>query len=233
MDRPSVLRLTPILFAIVFWVCSCSDNTGTTSGRSAKINYVAWPQKYYGDNANASQIPLMVDVAWTGTDTTSDWLWVDVSYRVDVDDEVPAAYDTLILGLRAAEQVPCTLKFSPTGGMLQRGFYRLRVGLCNDSDEVTRWDYAYDRASYNLYSGNDKFYLDVDVEYVAQNGMDFLKRNETRIGYIGHPYRHYPLGFIWYLQETEVSVEPILLSPSFFLDYKNRVASHWPSSPKF
>ncbi|MCC6964388.1 MAG: hypothetical protein IT585_14140 [candidate division Zixibacteria bacterium] len=219
-----------VILATIGVGCNNSDS-GHSAGFDARIEYVSWPQKYYGDNSTTGYVNFRVDV-WRGSDGTQHpMLWVDVSRRDDFQDVPPAAFDETWYPVEFTEQMYLSRPMQMNGGYTVPGYYHMRIGLCADTSDLYDWEDKADGLEYRIFVGTNKFKLDFDIEQISQSGCDFihLDWHEERIE---APYQNFPIGFFWSHSSSIPSNEGIKNTPEALQDYVNTYASHWPTPPQ-
>ncbi len=218
------------------WLSGCSDETAPTNGFNASISYIQWPRKYWGDNATNTSTDITFYVNKVDS-TDSAYLWITARRKVDFGDAYDEPYYNRTLAFVHSDTLGISVSFGPTGyDRLGQFYYRIEVGLTDDREQLQEEDNAIEWFAYNMYGGNNKFRLEMDIEVINQSGIDLVNTNADKEE-IERPYmnpsggRFFPIAFSWSESDSSPDREGIVNDQQVLRDYKNVNVSMWSGGP--
>jgi hypothetical protein len=231
MVKPTDVRMGPRWFGIlsglvcivIVMVISCSDNkSGSTSGHVFSFGEIEWPKKYQQTAGGSFSFTVPITL---GTGETVN-CWYALYYMQNGSLQLDTGYQWIAYS--------GSYTFSADYHVPPEGVYKLYVALETSTPELFHLGNAEESKVYNFYVGSSNYYLDIDVEYIYQEGLDILHSynqpgsGKDDFGTVTEPYGSSRVVFTHaYCPKEHPPRSSVQYALNYIKRYKQAYASFW------
>ncbi len=227
LRRLGILSSLACIVIVMVISCSGDNDSGPTSGHVFSFGEIEWPKKYQQTAGGSFSFTVPITLGTGETPTC----WYSLQYRENVyNGWLPLDTGSQYIAYSSPPPYP----FSANYHNPPEGIYKLFVALETSQSELFHAGNAEELKVYNFYVGSSNYYFDVDVEYVYQQGLDFLHAYESPgssnddFHYVVEPFNNTRVVFTHtYTPLSPLTRQSIPDDEIHFLQYRHGNSSYW------